>query len=251
MAKQPLDDIVQRHAVQDRKVLAYPPLREADILWEKRIWRLIDVREKMNKTFAYPPAPFFNILVKAASEGDLTAYDAENDAFEFPLDKKGLEEILYDIDTIEVPDPETGELKYEVIRNEIFYEDVKRYRVKEVWFFDEQASALRVRILGIAPLIEVRGERGDFRYEKPLFWVHYPSCREVLARHKVFIEGNDAATTSWEDLFEMRYFASTIYKESNIHDNRIQDYVQGLDALLEADKIKKEIFNYEHDLWTY
>lgn len=246
-----LDDIVQRKTVTERKVLQPAPIREADIFWEKRIWRLIDVREKMNQAFMYPEAPFFDILSKAALEGDLTLYDAEDEKFTRALSKEEIDEVMFEIDTVPITDLETGEVILKVIKNEIFYEDIKRFRIKEVWYFDEQRGSLQVRILGIAPIIEVYGEAGEFRYEQPLFWIHYPSSREVLARHPVFVVGNDAAMTSWEDIFEMRYFASTIYKASNIRDQRIQDYANGLDALLEADKIKKELFNYEHDLWSY
>ena len=110
---------------------------------------------------------------------------------------------------------------------------------------------MNVRILGIAPMIDNFDEHGNFRYEKPLFWVYYPHVREMLARQEVFIPGNDHQQISWEDLFEMRYFASVIYKESNIHDRRIKDYKSGLDMMLEADQIKKELFNFEHDLWSY
>ena len=65
------------------------------------------------------------------------------------------------------------------------------------------------------------------------------------------MQGNDASPITWEDLFEMRFFSSYIFKESNVHDRRIEDYLTGVDQLLEADKIKQEIFNYEHDLWSY
>ena len=68
---------------------------------------------------------------------------------------------------------------------------------------------------------------------------------------KVFNPGNDGDLGTWEDLFERRFFSSYIYKESNVYNRRIQDYLQGVDILLEADKIKQEIFNYEHDLWSY
>jgi gliding motility associated protien GldN len=81
--------------------------------------------------------------------------------------------------------------------------------------------------------------------------MHFPSAREVLARETVFNTGNEAARMTWEDLFEMRVFSSYIYKEGNVRDNRLQDLCSGVDLLLEADKIKQEIFNYEHDLWSY
>ncbi len=84
-----------------------------------------------------------------------------------------------------------------------------------------------------------------------MFWVYYPECRELLSRHRVFSEFNDAALVSWEDLFQMRKFSSYIFKESNVFDRRIQDYATGIDLLLEGEKIKSDIFNKEHDMWTY
>ena len=122
---------------------------------------------------------------------------------------------------------------------------------KKFGFFDESTSTLRVRILGVAPLMEVLNNQGEFRHEKPLFWAYYPELRKYLAREEVFNVGNDAALNTWEDLFEMRFFSSYIYKESNVNDNRLKDYLAGVELLLEADKIKQEIFNFEQDLWSY
>ena len=105
--------------------------------------------------------------------------------------------------------------------------------------------------MGISPLKDVTNEAGEFMYEQPLFWIRYPDCREYLARNRAFIEGNDSNPMSWEDLFEQRRFSSYVWKESNVHNRRLQDYLQGIDLLLEGEKIKAEIFNYEHDLWSY
>ena len=44
----PLDDITERAVVNEHRVLKYQHVRESDILWEKRLWRIIDTREKMN-----------------------------------------------------------------------------------------------------------------------------------------------------------------------------------------------------------
>ena len=107
---QPMDDIVERKLLFERNVLNYKPLREADIFWEKRIWRVIDVREKMNQTFMYPQDPFFNILQNAALNGDITLYSTESDRFEFPLDTAEVRGLFYSTDTIEIIDPATYEL---------------------------------------------------------------------------------------------------------------------------------------------
>ena len=155
------------------------------------------------------------------------------------------------VDTVITFDPETYEENIAVVRNDLNPEDVKRYRVKEIWFFDEESSTVQVRILGIAPLKDVTDDNGNFRYEQPMFWVYYPNIRELLARHNVFNPGNDSSNITWEDLMERRYFSSYIMKQSNVYDRRLQDYLTGVDLLLEADKIKNELFNFEQDLWSY
>ncbi|MCB0522134.1 MAG: gliding motility protein GldN [Lewinellaceae bacterium] len=250
-AGKPLDDIVDKRLTAEKRLLAYDHVREADIFWEKRIWRVIDIREKMNLPFAYPERPFFTILMDAAINSEITVYSTEDDKFTSSLTPDEVASMGATIDTVITFDPETYEEQLQVVRNDINPEDVKRFRLKEVWFFDEETSTLQVRILGIAPLVDKTDENGNFLYEKPMFWVYYPEAREVLSREQVFNIGNDASPITWEDLLEMRFFASYIYKESNVRDRRIQDYLTGIDLLLEADKIKQEIFNFEHDLWSY
>ncbi len=249
--EKPLDDIVEKRLTVEKRILPYDHIREADIFWEKRIWRIIDVREKMNLPFAYPERPFFTILMEGAESGEITVYSTEDDKFSIPLTPDEVASMGASVDTIATVDPETYEETYQVVRNEVNPQDVKRFRLKEIWFFDEETSTLQVRILGIAPLIEEFDDNGNFKYERPMFWVYYPDARQALARERVFNVGNDSSPMTFEDLFEMRFFSSYIYKESNVFDRRLEDYLSGVDLLMEAEKIKQEIFNFEHDLWTY
>ena len=248
----PLDGIVQRKLILDKQLLPWEPIREADILWSKRVWRVIDVREKINLPFIYPEMPFFTILQNGIQkDSSIRAYKAENDKFHYKLSAKDLQNLLNTVDTIQQLDPTTYETKLKIVYNTLNPKDITRYRLKEDWYFDRQQSVLKVRILGIAPLKDVKDDMGQFMYEQPLFWIRYPDCREYLARNRAFIEGNDSNPMSWEDLFEQRRFSSYVTKESNVHNRRLQEYLQGVDLLLEGEKIKAEIFNYEHDLWSY
>jgi gliding motility associated protien GldN len=249
----PLDDIVEKRTVAEKRILSYDPVREADIMFEKRIWRVIDIREKMNQPFAYPKRRFFTILQEAAENEELRVFAPSTDGdFEQRLTPQEVASMGASIDTVTTFDPITYEEKQQIVRNELNPEDVRRFRIKEIWFFDEETSTLQVRILGIAPLLDVIDPNtGEYRGEKVMFWVYYPEARKVLAREQCFTFGNDASPLTWEDIFEMRFFSSYIYKESNVHDRRLQDYVQGVDLLMEADRIRMEIFNREHDLWEY
>ena len=250
--KKPLDGVVEKKLISERPVLAYDPIREADVFWERRVWRVIDVREKVNLTFTYPENPFFKIINDAAIKGEIKAYSTEDDKFTKLLTKDEVATMGASVDTIVTFDPETYEEKRQIVRNEINWENVKQFRVKEVWFFDKESSTLQVRILGMAPLIDEYDDNGNFKFTRPMYWIYYPDCRLLLARNKVFnLSNNDASPITWEDLLEQRFFSSYIIKESNVYDRKIEDYATGVDMLLEGEKIKNEIFHFEHDLWSY
>ncbi|MGK0388772.1 MAG: gliding motility associated protein GldN [Maribacter sp.] len=248
----PLDGIVEKTLITERRVLPYQPQREADIFWEKRVWRVIDVREKMNKRFVYPRRYFFDIIMDGIMDDKIKAYSINDmDDFSEELSKDEAAALVSEVDTFVSFDPETYEETIEVAYNDLNPEDIKRYRIKELWFFDEETSTLQVRILGIAPLKEEYDDQGNFLYELPMFWIYYPDVREMFSREQAFNENNDAGPMNWHDIFEMRYFSSYIYKESNVYDRKVEHYLQGVDLLLESEKIRMGIFNFEHDLWEY
>jgi len=250
-----VDDIVNRTLTFESKVLPYEFLRESDIPWEKKVWRIIETREKLNIPFRNPQRAFFTILVDKIKEGKITAF--KDEFFKEPLTKDGVDSLIFSIDSSTVYDPETYEETIVVTKSEVNPDDIMRYRIKEVWYFDKEASVFKVRILGISPLKdEIDAETGEFKYEMPLFWVYYPELREFLADEPVPSDYNDMFPMTWYDLFENRMFSSYIIKISNILDLRFKDKydkspTQDMDILLESRRIKKELFNFEHDLWSY
>lgn len=255
----PLDDITETTTI-NRRILAYDTPREADVFWKRRVWRVIDIREKVNQPFGYEKRPLIQVLLDAITKGvedpnsplpPLRAFSDED--FKLELDTATLSSKLYRVDTVDVTDPETYEVKMQIVKNDFDPKDVQRFRIKEIYYFDKEASVMKVRILGIAPVRQVSASSGEKIGEAPLFWIYFPEAREYLARERVFNEGNDASPLSWEDIFENRYFSSYIYKASNVKDNRLEDFFPNSrrDLLMEAEKIKNEIFNFEQDLWTY
>lgn len=246
----PLDGICVKRDMAEKQPLAYDHIRESDVLWEKRIWRVVDLREKMNQHFAYPLKPFFQLVKDAAIKQNITLYADEG--FTRPLSKSACQNIWGRLDTITVGDPENWDQEItKVVQRDIDIESIKRFRIKEVWFFDKETSRMQVRILGIAPLVSKEDENGNFQFEYPLFWAYYPSLRPVLANKEAYIGFNDAVSMSWEDIFEMRFFSSFIYKESNVQDKRLQDMYAGSQMVVESEKITQEIFNQEQEYWGY
>lgn len=132
---------------------------------------------------------------------------------------------------------------------------MKQILVKEVWFFDRNYSRLDVRIIGMCPIREYSKSTGDGGEEeiakKQAFWIYFPQARDLLARNEVFNPRNDAQRRTFDDIFMKRYFGSYIVRESNVYNRRIDQYAVGMEAMLESDRIKMDIFDFEHDLWEF
>lgn len=248
----PRDAAYDEETVKDKGVIEYDHIRDSDVFWKMRIWRTIDVREKMNLPFKYPKEMFIDIIRNAAIEGTISVYDAMDDEFTMKIAPEKVEELgVTGGDTAWVVNVVTLEEEPQVTPMQFNAERVNKFRLKEDWIFDMETSTLVVRIIGISPIMEEIDDQGNYRGDIPLFWVYYPDARLVLSQHQVFNPKNGGARMSWEDLFEMRYFASYIIKKENVYDRRIQDYLTGVDALYESDNITNEIFDFEQDLWEY
>ena len=111
---------------------------------------------------------------------------------------------------------------------------------------------MEVRIISLCPIREYTKDDVEGVLKRELFWVDYGEFRDILAKQQVYNFQNDALRMSLDDVFLKRFFSSRIMRETNPYDNRsIQSYTTGIDAVLESDRIKNEIFNYEQDLWEY
>ncbi|MBE0641044.1 MAG: gliding motility protein GldN [Bacteroidales bacterium] len=255
----PRDGVYEKQQVLDKKPIPYVHLREADVVWSKRIWRVIDLREKINHPFYYPLVPhngwksFMTIVMDALREGSITAYEiTETDEFLVPLTFEEIMARLERSDTVQLQRPVPPYEYYDtVITTKFNSQDVKRIRVKEDWYFDKQRSQMDVRILGICPVRDSYDENGNFRGFDPLFWIYFPEARQVFARNVIFNRFNDSERRTYDEIFWKRVFGSYVYKEQNVYDRRIADYATGMDALLEAERVKNDLFKFEHDLWEF
>lgn len=262
------DAAIERNLVKSRTPLPYEHIREDDAWYRERVWREIDIREKMNLPFRYKAEDdngnqrFINILLRAIRKGDVTAFDPNvDDRFTTPMTIARVGEVISGrcdsvqvIDWAKDPTGSKGIYRDSLVCREFNPDDITKFRIKEDWIFDKESSRMFARIIGIAPIKTYVDDAGTVLGESPIFWVYYPDLRPILSLYEVYNSKNFGARMSWEELFESRYFSSYIVKSSieNPYDLFIKQYIKDdILKLLEGDNIKNKIFNFELDLWSY
>lgn len=261
-----LTEVYTREHIPNKAPVPYAYLREADVMWAKDIYRVIDLKQKQNLPMYYPLNPIndrYNlvqlILWGIDNEGirAFSSMDSRNE-FTIPLDRTKVDETLgAGTEIIKKTDINTGMVTDTTIQNERKTDEVKQIMVKEKWFFDKNHSVMNVRIVGLCPIriynkLDDQGMPTDLILKQKTFWVYFPELRPLFARHELFNENNDAQRISYDDFFIQRRFNSYIFAESNVYQNRvITDYSMGMDALLESERVKEYLFEMEHDLWEY
>jgi gliding motility associated protien GldN len=265
-AQDALEEVYVKEHIPHKKPVPYEYIREADVMWSKIVYRMIDLRQKQNLPLYYPTKPiggrmnFIDLILWGIDNEGVRAFSTDDPLNEFTaqmtIDQID-EKFGAGTDTTTTIDPNTGQQVKVVVENDRRTDQVKKLLVKEKWFFDKNASVMKVRIIGVSPIrvynrLDDQGMPTDQVQQKPTFWVYFPEIRPILADHEIFNSSNDAQSISFDDYFMQRRFESNIFAMSNVYDNRwINSYTMGVDALIEADKQKEWLFNLEHDLWEY
>ncbi len=258
------DAAVDDDAIKDRNPLPYEHLRADDAVFRHKIWREIDIREKINLPFRYAADEnngnqrFISILLKAIQDSLVTVFSNVDDRFTTPMTKA---DVAKAIGGEPIPIKQYDSLGNEIgvifKQREINLDSIYKFRIKEEVIFDKESSRLFWRILGISPVMDVINSQGINLGETELFWVYYPDMRPVFSKYEVYNGKNFGARMSWEELFESRMFYGRIIKSTmdNPYDLKIKNYKglqdQPILQLLEGENIKEKIFNYEQDLWSY
>lgn len=262
------------------KPLEYGFVDDKDILKSMFVWEIIDMNDKVNQPFYYdnpdgllssPTRSLYQLLLDAAISGKIAeVYDDEN--FVTKLTPEGIQKRL---ESVRISDAaidilNTGRQLTEDEKKQytdIFKtttDKVKVLKIMGMWFIDKRDGQMKYRPLGIAamgPDPAVQGRTGP--NGEPLagadelidlFWIYYPTAREVLANNYVFNKKNSAADLSFDDLINARRFSSIIYKSSSgLGDGTIKDYIprNADEQLEESDRIKEQILEMENEMWNY
>ncbi|WP_091433052.1 type IX secretion system ring subunit PorN/GldN [Flavobacterium degerlachei] len=248
------------------KPLAYGYVHDRDILMGKTVWEIIDLSEKINFALYFPidenlgadRRSLYNVLTKAINSGEISEVYSDS----YFKTKKTLADIQGSLSRIDTTDAGREQVnagmqvspEY-ILRSDLTSQDVTQYKIKGYWYFDKRQSELKYRLLGICPVTpDVYTMNNDEKDYIELFWVFFPSAREVLHEAKAFNNQNSAMPISFDQILNSRHFNSVIYKEENVYGDRdIKDYMRdnAQNQLLESERVKEKIRDFESDMWNY
>lgn len=263
----------------DETPLAYGYIDDRDVLWSKTIWEKIDLDERINFPFYYPSEPqnlgderksLFDVILQGIEDGRIKEIYADDGGYF--KNKLTYQQVLDNLSFIGfLPGYEQAANEGILTEEEINAEygvriplkslHVTEYRIKGTWYFDKRQGELKYRLLGIAPCApdkEILNPNGmppgidpDVLY--PLFWIWFPDAREVLNESSVFNTRNSSQPITFDHMLNSRRFNALIYKEENVYEDRtVQDYIfeDALQQLLESERIKSVIRDFEQDMWN-
>jgi gliding motility associated protien GldN len=239
---------------RNTRVVPYSFLRQDDMLWSTRHWERIDVREKINMPLYYPiqalpdRKSLFDVLVDGILvEGTISEIFVD-DRFEIPLTGSEIEKRVSSYDTIRDPDDPSVVLYVDTIQVKSAH--VVAWDVKSDWYFDKQRGELKNRIIGISPRVRNPKDKSEI-YN--LFWVWFPDARYAMATNVSYNVNNNNKRLTFDQIFHLRIYNSVVYKEDNVYDRGVSDYKRksAMDQLLEAQYIREQLRNQEHDMWEF
>lgn len=249
------------------KPLEYGYVHDRDVLMGKTTWEIIDLSEKINFALYFPidtanigsdRRSLYDVLTKAMRNGKITEVYTDS----YFNTKKSLKDIQGSLSRIDTTDVGREQINAgqavaaeNILKQDLTAQDVTQYKIKGYWYFDKRQSELKYRLLGICPVTpDVYTMNSDEKDYIELFWVFFPSAREVLHEAKAFNDKNSAMPVSFDQILNSRRFNSTIYKEENVYgDREIKDYMKdnAQNQLLESERVKEKIRNFEQDMWNY
>jgi len=257
-------------ALDKDEPLDYGYVGDRDIMFSKMTWEKVVLDERVNFPLYYPVdtnnmgahrRSLYDVLTKAIVDGELeNVYD--DSYFTGKRSLKDLADITTKVDTLDIGYDQFNaegfvDAEYISTRTISAY-DVSAYYIKGLWYFDKRQGELKYRLIGIAPAAaDVNFIDSDDEANKepnPLFWIFYPEARDILHEAKSFNTKNSAFPFSFDHILNARRFNGTISREENVYgDRKVEEYIaeNALMQLLESERIKEKIRDFELDMWSY
>jgi gliding motility associated protien GldN len=264
--------------------LSVRPIHSSDIMFKKRVWRRVDLREVQNSSFFSSGRELTKLILDAAKKGIIQPYEADtlgtpmameafldnltNPAIEGFGDEGSEDDPMADPDdpfadpfadpgaSADPDDPFATDDSGEDMTIDAYYlpNELFMLELQEDVIFDKKRSRMYYDVLTVKIIVDA--SKTPDGIDKTVAVFSYKELVEKLFEDNPeaiwFNDQNSAEHRNIKDAFELRLFASRIVKVSNTDNKFITDiYGPGKATLYGSEWYEMKLMEYEHELWEF
>ncbi|MDR1526562.1 MAG: gliding motility protein GldN [Dysgonamonadaceae bacterium] len=249
-----VSDLTERARIKNEVESKKP----SHIVWERLIYRTIDLTKEVNNAALYYPVQpqngrqnLFTLIFKLLADGKLTAYNylEGGEVFE-DSQKRDFEELLKALQLLYTKEGN----RFTVDERDIPSMEVTQYMIKEGYYFDQATGMFQTSVLAICPILVREDYYGGGLSRETLFWLKYDDIRPYLSREMIMTSNyNNALTYTMDDYFRKIMYTGEIIKTVNMMGKSLAQEV-GSDSLAlkqAQDSIEAQLKDFNQNLWVY
>lgn len=237
------------------------PVSESSKMWERIIYRQIDLNKPANMALYYPEEPtenqesLFRIILRLVTNGQVPAYEY--------LDGRELFTEQYKIKVGEMLDrfnilytqakgSTEKNPKYQIEESDVPSNEVLSYYAIEKWEFNSIDNKTTTSVDAICPVLHRIDDYGGEPIKYPMFWVKLADLRPYLTQQSIFVDDdNNLAKYNYDDYFQLCMYEGEIYKTRNLKNQTLmQQFPDPDDLKVAQDSIENRLESFDKHIWV-
>lgn len=259
--KKKKDETVAGVTQRMRDFYKKPEVSDASKMWERIIYRQLDLSKPENLALYYPDEPtegqesLFRIILRVVCNGQVPAYEY--------LDGREVFSDQYKIKVNEMLDrfhviysmgkgSTDRNPRYVIEESDVPSNEVQSYYAIERYEFNSLENRVQKEIQAICPVLHRVDDYGGEPIKYPMFWVKLDDLRPYMAQQSIFVDDdNNLKKYNYDDYFQLAMYKGDIYKTRNLRNLSLMQMYPDPDDLQHArDSIENRLRAFDRNLWV-